>query len=358
MITLFASSLKGFLFYYVDYNERTDSVPSSLVKLSKLIDIYAGTERKLDLNVDAYNISKEAIHFEDDDYFQSSERNNYYDFCIIDGTPCSVLSIYTASNDKRHGVSKDYYQIPHGHCNNTMTLSPEAQEKMELPPIPLTENYLECRRTLQDTLFTSVGIAVGNVLSVKSGLVLFFTFLLARFTTNKKKAGGKSRVKFSTYGQVERDKVLQYLAFNLLLARDRKYPSDVNSPLKNRNHFDAEQGHKSGHSSSSLVIKLAKELETHPNIKRFFPVDGAKEGLENDNDVTLPQAQQQYGSRGCIELTATSSVTSPSTTSDTSSASARSNTLCSNLSASCQRRNEQTFQEEVLSNPMFVKDNS
>ena len=335
--------VEGFIFYNSVYEDNLSVTPEPLTKLSKLLThMYPGDKGKVDLNEHSYNITKDAIHFSStDNYFSSSGRDHYYDFCVVDGTPCSIITIYTDGN-RRHGVSEDYYQIVHGHCNDTVTVSAEAQEKLMVPPTPLTENYLECRRTIFSALFASGGIAVGNVLSVKSGLVLLFSVWLARYTNKSTKKdcatdareNKKTDMQFTTYGMVERDKVLQYLAFNLLLARDNKYDGDTNALAE----FSS--------SNSSLVKDLAEELKIHPNLKRFFPANGA-EVVDSDHVNPL----QQHNTDG-IELTGGGA----SLDAGSGSNSRHKNKLCSNLSTSISRKNQTAFEEELLLNPMYVKE--
>lgn len=301
---------------------------------------YEGDAKKLELNTDAYNISKDAIHFGEDDYFSSPERAAHYDFCtVVEGVPCSILTIHTSASGF-YGVSEDYYQIPYGHCNDSVTVSDEAQASMSVPPVPLTENYLECHRTLTDTLLTSVGIAVGNVLSVRSALVIFFSFLLARYTSSgaASRSGTAHRnptSQYVTYGSIERDKVLQYLAFNLLLARDGKYRGPK------RHDASLESG---TYSEDSPLANLAKELEAHPTVRRFFPLDG---------DATSTYAQsnplQAGDNAGDVELKGGFKSSADSSSTDSS-------TLPMPKRSQFRKRTEKAFVEEVLHNPMYLSE--
>mmetsp|Transcript_25031 Transcript_25031/g.46762 ORF Transcript_25031/g.46762 Transcript_25031/m.46762 type:complete len:743 (+) Transcript_25031:137-2365(+) len=333
--------LTGFIFYNTDFDNQPNGPPLSLEYFSQLDKKYDGDERKLELNRDAYNISKDAVHFAEDDYFNSAGREAHYDFCTLEAdAPCSILTIHTSAGGF-YGVSEDYYQIPYGHCNDSVTVSAEAQASMEVPPVPLTENYLECRRTLADTLLTSIGIAVGNVLSVRSGLVIVFTLWLARYTSSGASArsgaeGSEPSSQFITYGTVERDKVLQYLAFNLLLARDGKYRAASAGQHSGRRQEGAGTAEE-----SSLVTHLAEELGAHPSLRRFFRADGTTCSERDTHHNPL----QAAGEGEDIEL---SGGQSPSGSRDTSSPPPH------RRPGPFRRRREKAFVEEVLHNPMYL----
>ena len=322
----------GFIFYRSNYSETTEGSASlSVENLALLLDIYSGDERRSELNVDAYNISKDAMFNLGIDM---SNRENMYNFCTVgnNSSPCSIISIYTASYARYHyGVSEDYYQVPQGHCNDTVSISLEAQERMTVPPVPLTENYLECRRTLLDTIIASAGIAVGNVLSVKSAMVIFFTALLARYTATDSAKKRDNNGRYVTYGTIERDKVLQYFAFNLLLARDGKYHCD------------------STFADSNLIAELAKELASERNLKRFF--NPASDKMSPRGNLGNPI---HIASVDGIELQERFKSNRESQDS-VLTGSPKKNGKCFS-SASFAQRNEKAFTDELLHNPMYLSE--
>jgi hypothetical protein len=320
--------LPGFIFWKSDFDNPPDGPPDALRYLSVLEQRYAGDEGKLELNRAAYNASKHALP--PSVVGNLTDLDAAYAFCTVDAdAPCSVLSIYT-SGTRHRGVSQDYYQLPHAHCEDTTTLSATAQQKMKQPPVPLVENYLECRRTLSDTLLTSVGIAVGNVLSVKSALVLFFAFWLARYTEDGAtgvKKGRKSRVPYTTYGTVERNKVLQYLAFNLLMARDGRHPPD-SSPSEQQQQTRAA-------AAGGLVQELARELEARPSLHRFFAV---VEQIGDSGDEQGSSCNPLQDEEGGVELGGAQTATQ------------------TGADSGLMRRRVKAFEDELLVNPMFLSD--
>jgi len=268
--------MTGFLFY--NFDPYTDSGASeSLNNLLGLISQYEGIDMKLFLNHDAYNASKDGMSIQ----FTQAERETFYEFCKTpSGQKCSILTIFSGS-DVNNAVSEYYYRIPHGHCTDTFSVSQSAQESMKnKSPVSLFEQYYECHRSIEDILIATLGIAVGNVVSIKSGLVILFTYLLTQQAAKAKKAAKKREETaehiYLTYGSVERNEVLQYLAFNLLLARDGKYSSVVYDPNQKGGSLGAEQ---------SLIKELADEMKVHPALKRFFVVNESPDTLEQQNPI-------------------------------------------------------------------------
>ena len=68
---------------------------------------------------------------------------------------------------------------------------------------------------------------------------------------------------FHTYTNREREKVLHFLAFNLLLARDGMYPIP---PTDDKRESVSDTEH-------SLILKLQSELSIQTNVKRFYNLD-------------------------------------------------------------------------------------
>jgi hypothetical protein len=175
---------------------------------------------------------------------------------------------------------------------------------------------------------------------VRSALVIFFSFLLARYTSSgaASRSGTAHRnptSQYVTYGSIERDKVLQYLAFNLLLARDGKYRGPK------RHDASLESG---TYSEDSPLANLAKELEAHPTVRRFFPLDG---------DATSTYAQsnplQAGDNAGDVELKGGFKLSADSSSTDSS-------TLPMPKRSQFRKRTEKAFVEEVLHNPMYLSE--
>ncbi len=92
------------------------------------------------------------------------------------------------------------------------------------------------------------GLAVGNVLLIRIGLVVFImgALFLSRQFSNYASLP-------QTYTTFEKNKLLNFLAFQLLLARDEKYVTSSNTKA-----------------IDSIVSNLSKELEGLPVVNRFF----------------------------------------------------------------------------------------
>jgi hypothetical protein len=233
--------LPGLIFY-----DWSNTPETSYTDLVRLLSLYP-TGR--DINREAYNISINAVLSYTND---SIWRRNAYEFCSsLTSRGCSVLAIATFS-PPLYTVSPYYFQVPYGSCNNSFTISKESQQKLlQIPPTDLTEIYFECNRSPYDSFISALGVSVGNTVMARYVAIAFVTFIL--FWYNR-------IYPLHTYTNKEREKVLQFFAFNLLLARDGRYSTD-------------EQ-------EKSLIKQIQSELSNRVDVKRFYKLDKFENMIE------------------------------------------------------------------------------
>jgi len=281
--------LAGFVFY--DYSEadgesRSDAI-GRLIDFSVKQGKSGGT-----LNRDAYNASFDAVHSKHENSGSKEWRQSAYDFCTLSGSiNCSMLTLLlsdsylreNSTNDvismPKYSVSSHYYSVPFGSCNNTFTIPLSAQRKLKsIPPEPLTESYFECRNEVVVAINNAFGIAMGNTsaaLPVVVFLVLSFYVLYS---------SARSIEAPRTYSSGERSDALDFLAFNMLLARDKRYKGDPDG----------------------VLMKLTNELVADDSVSRFYYVhmNGDKKtpdiemtelpGKGRDNEVKEKECLSPY----------------------------------------------------------------
>ena len=161
----------------------------------------------------------------------------------------------------------------YGSCNDSFSIPVESQEKLKRnPPIELNEVYYNCRNSEQAVFADSVGVAAGSM-GVYVPLVVFLTLFLLRVYSRQK---GKTVA--TTYSKEEQQEVLNFLAFNLLLARDGKYELETDE-------------------FKSIVHQLKAELGKQATIRRFYD-DDAQAEADADGNATKTSAD------GDVELSA------------------------------------------------------
>ena len=262
--------IAGFSFY--DYDEEKGETEYDAIY--KLVEDTLGENFNAEVaNADAFNASFDAAVNEN--HFQASSpswRYDAYSFCrLTDGSSCSMLSVlltdgYTFdANDtsqmhnmpnKVFTISNYYYQLTHGSCNDSFTISSESNQRLtENTPQPLSESYYECSPSKSNAAINAWGIATSNAAMLSPLVVTCILLAFAAYNSSKKREVAR------TYSAGERADVLTYFAFNLLLARD---------------------GHYKG-APDDVVVRLRDELGAQESIHRFFSEKKVTSGhSEND----------------------------------------------------------------------------
>lgn len=181
-------------------------------------------------------------------------------------------------------------QIPHGSCNDTFSISAEAQQKLlNTPPAPLSEIYFECKLSPVNALTTALGLAMGNVILLRFSCILLAGLIVHVYVTRKKR---KPSEHLHTYSTQEKQKVLEYLAFLLLLARDGRYgkvgsveggPAATDLSARASNEIQSGEcdaispvgdstrsDNAARHGRHSLILALQREITASGSVRRFF----------------------------------------------------------------------------------------
>jgi hypothetical protein len=140
-------------------------------------------------------------------------------------------------------------KVFYGSCNDSFSIPKASQEKLKNnPPVELSEVYYNCRNSERTVFADSIGVAAG-AMGLYVPLLVFMTLLLLRAYSRHKR-----QTVASTYSKDEQQEVLNFLAFNLLLARDGKYELETDE-------------------YKSIVHQLRTELGKRAAIRRFYADD-------------------------------------------------------------------------------------
>lgn len=142
-------------------------------------------------------------------------REDAYEFCEVSGVSCSIISINTFGD--RWEVNEYYLQLFQASCVNTYYIPGVFTQLGAVPPTALAENYFECTETVWSAMVNSIGVASGTA---SLFLPLFITTLLwaAHCVRDRR---GSEKIGLRKYTQDERDGMLDALALQLLLERDK-----------------------------------------------------------------------------------------------------------------------------------------
>jgi hypothetical protein len=262
-------------FAFFDYNATAgENVGTAIERLVAFSQSNSGAQ----INRDSFNATFYAV---EDPSFAPQLSETYsraFEFCRVGSSYCSLLSvvmidgfemingmIYNPGNE--YTVSDNYFQVRYGACNDTFTISAAAREKLTThPPLPLEEPYYQCRSTKISALVNAWGISSGNMATVVPLLVVLALTLFFGFANLKLKSVPR------TYASGERNDVLDYLAFNLLLVRDGRYRGmkdgrDALSSLEKNVGRSGDNGREGG---GSVLRALYEELAAEEQIPRFF----------------------------------------------------------------------------------------
>jgi hypothetical protein len=166
-------------------------------------------------------------------------------------------------------------KVIYGSCNDSFSIPKASQEKLKNnPPVELNEVYYNCRNSDRSVFIDSIGVAAG-AMGLYVPLIVFMTLLLLRAYSRHKR-----QTVATTYSNDEQQEVLNFLAFNLLLARDGKYELETDE-------------------YKSIVHQLRAELGKRAAIRRFY-ADDNKEA--DSSEVSRSESKPSEG--GDVELSA------------------------------------------------------
>ena len=154
--------IAGFIFFKGGSDE---SSRTSLISL--LIN-----QSLFQLNRDSYNISFDAAKkkhlYKNDTHWRVSS----YAFC----SNCSIFVSYGRDTES-YSVSENYYQLTHGSCNDSFSISNASQDiLLDTPPSKLTEIYFYCSTTDFNAFVEALGISVGWITAFRN---LFIVLTIA-----------------------------------------------------------------------------------------------------------------------------------------------------------------------------------
>ena len=215
--------------------------------------VFFSGQSATELTSSAFNATFDTTHRRNTYKNNEQWREDAFEFCekaSVSSSKCGIIGFVTA--DTNHPVTDYYYQVPWGSCNDSFTVSSEIQNKMKTnPPTTFTEIYLECRNGIFDVVNNSIGLAMGNLAMYIPVVVVIASCVMGLYMRWRDIQLAK------TYSSKEKDDILQYLAFNMLLARDNRY------------RYRPKDSHKNGF-DHSLVIALKDELSINVGIRRFY----------------------------------------------------------------------------------------
>ena len=334
--------LSGLIFYEFNnsevYKDNTFGY-ADIFRLAKEYDFSL-----YQLNSDAFNASWDAaigtnIYKDDREW-----RRRSYEFCSnATSRGCSFLSVLLSESDKQ-SVSEYYYQIRYGACNDTMSISQSATQKLiDTIPINPEELYFECRRTPLDSLYAAFGVTVGNIMLLRFGLMVFLMGFLMLQRQWFKFLGAPN-----TFTTFEKNKVLQFFAFQLLLARDAE--NDAAEPA-----------------NGSIVKQLQQELGSIEKTERFFSSRGPdtvplfSSDDNNTNILMSNDGQITRNSSNAFEIEENGANRGSNTYKSESSRSSKSKMAINSTTAAISRARRNTRNKvyhEVLENPLQKRSKS
>jgi hypothetical protein len=264
-------------FAFFDYNATAGEDPGTSIE--RLIAFsQSGSGAKI--NRDSFNATFYAVENSNTAPQNLQTYRRAMEFCRVGSSYCSVLSVVMIDGfeiidgmvynpGSEYTVSDNYYQVRYGACNDTFTISADARDKLTThPPLPLEEPYYECRSSKISALVNAWGISSGNMATVVPLLVVLMLTVFFSFANLKLQEVPR------TYASGERDSVLNYLAFNLLLVRDGRYRgmnwADRKDALLSSIERNGSAGDGSESSSGSILRSLYEELAREEQIPRFF----------------------------------------------------------------------------------------
>lgn len=263
-----------------------------------------------DINKEAYNASFNTVNVK---HSRSDRNQNWdasvFDFCNLSNTTRCTL-IATRLFDDTQTITDYYYPLEHGSCNDSFILPFATQFKIVTnPPVQLDEIYYECRNSNYEAFNSALGISMGNMTIYIPILLMVLIFFFRLFISWKKLSI------LETYSKEDINEVLNFVGFNLLLARDKRYKrSQTQSQGSTLNKSDDVERHSASAvsaskqnayegSDDSVVSRLFEELSAAgAAIPRFNgresdDVSQNTDGGCDDDGVELNNANNSGGGR-------------------------------------------------------------
>lgn len=192
--------------------------------------------------------------FTADPYYRSSEyvmssllfcKDDRYGFCRL-----MVFSSFDG-NQNNFAISQYQFQLPQGFCNNTIAIPWNDFKHLVYTPFAnLAQEYVNCNTSTYNAFVNSLGIAMGNVNTITPILVAlmvgFIFFLAGMMNINIRQ----------TYGQSEKDEIIDKLALGLLLARDGNLREDM--------------GWNEDDETKELLLRLSRAAKGSEDVKAYF----------------------------------------------------------------------------------------
>lgn len=203
---------------------------------------------------------------------------------------------------------------------------------------------------------SSVGLSVGNTVMLRYISIIIITIIL--FFYNRFHH-------YHTYTNKEREKVLHFLAFNLLLSRDGYYQNQNEMNVDFQEQENKEEEHQQQLTEESIVKKLQVELSNQTEVKRFLGL----ESIENNNSkefengdcnevigLELGKTPNFDENKQNLNQSISTSSNSPSQRSSSTS-STRSSSFSKNLRNQINPLNSQHPSKEIILNPLSSSPN-
>jgi hypothetical protein len=212
--------MTGLLYFKMD--NWADTTYAYIYSLSLA---YANDNAFKTLNNDAYDALLYASNF---GFNSDKTQEEAFQFCTFDGNvSCNVIGINTYDEQEAY-VTRDYYYIQEGNCEDIMTIGSNFTKLAKSPPTSLTEQYYKCFSYTESAFFGAAGIAFGNMSAFGPLLLLLLVPLMSTLLF---KALGES-VPESRYTDGEKDAAAKELAMHLLRIKDMNHEElDPNTTL-------------------------------------------------------------------------------------------------------------------------------
>jgi hypothetical protein len=169
-----------------------------------------------------------------------AKAHDIYSFCDTTSGSCSIINLKAYDNlwsQPSYAVNSFSYQLPNGHCHDTVSIPEESFFKLSsVPFVPLTAEYINCHLSLESVAKSQAGIAASNVGTVLPFLISFIIFLTSIY---EQLSGHEVMM---PYNRLVCSRAVDNLAKVLLLHRDRKV-EDLEKP-KQPEWFLFEEGHR------------------------------------------------------------------------------------------------------------------
>lgn len=199
--------LTGFLFFNLPFDDST----------AYLLDLVFASTSNQAIVANAHNAMVASIlssSFGDSSQFiNETFRSEAYDWCNVSGVGCSIFAYNM--KDPYTQINNYYLQIFEASCSDTLYYAGAMTKLGNIAPVPLEEKYFECTSTVWNALINSIGVATGTASLFLPMFILMFVWIANYMKSSSKKA------ELRRYTQDDRDGIIDALALQLLLVRDK-----------------------------------------------------------------------------------------------------------------------------------------